>query len=82
MSTRSRGEHQGPADPSPGWTLPRSQPGPIATARDSREAPAQQLASEERLEVGTEKKPPNKPPVAIFKQGCHGNAPLCRARHV
>lgn len=79
---RSRGEHQGPPDPSPGWTLPRSQPGPTAAAWDSREARAQQLASEKRLEVGTEKKPPNKPPVAIFKQGCHGNGPLCRARHV
>lgn len=43
---------------------------------------AQQLASEERLEVGTEKKPPKKPPGAIFEQGCHGNAPLRRARHV
>lgn len=34
------GEHQGPAEPSVGWTLPRSQLDPIATAWDSREAPS------------------------------------------
>lgn len=43
-------------------------PSPIPAARDSREAPAWQLASENHLEVGTEKKPPNQPPLAIFKQ--------------